>query len=62
MALILSWQREEANRLTPQELCPCPHEESRDSHKMRNKGDRILISSSCIFSKTVIGWHRQPSN
>ena len=26
---------------------------------MRNKGDRILISSSCTVSKTVIDWHQQ---
>ena len=29
---------------------------------MRNKGVRILISSFCIVSKTIICWCQQPSN
>ena len=49
VALILSW-------LTPRGLCPRPREESRGSYKMRDKGDRISISPSCIVSKT--GWHQ----
>ena len=37
-------------------------EESRGLYKVRNKGVSILISSSCIVSKTVIGWHQELSN
>ena len=52
---------------TPHRPLHPPHEESRSLYKMRtcsqesvmrNKGDRILIFSSCIVSKTVINWHR----
>ena len=61
MALILNRWRGEHNRL-PQELCPRLHEESRGLHKiracsqesmMRNKGIRILISSSRVVLETV---------
>ena len=47
--------------------CVPLHEESRGLHKaraqsqeseMRNKGDRILISSSCVVSKTVTDWRQ----
>ena len=46
-----------------------PHEESRGLYKMRahrqevvmrNKGVRILISSFCTISKTVIDWCQKP--
>ena len=50
-ALILSQQRGAHSRLVPQELGPL-HEESRGLYKMRDKGDRILISSSCIVLST----------
>ena len=49
--------------------CAPLHEEFRGSCKMRahsqesvmrNKGDRILISSSCIVSRTVINWCQYP--
>ena len=65
MALILSWYRGEHSRLILQELCPPPHEKSGGFYKirahsqesvMRNKGLRILISSSCIILETVMGW------
>ena len=51
--------------------CAPLHEESRGLYKaraqsqeseMRNKGDRILIPSSCVVSKTVIDWHQQPGH
>ena len=63
VALILSQQRAEHSRFMPQKLCPLL-EKSRGLYKMRacsqesvmrNKGVRILISSSCVVSKTVIG-------
>ena len=64
VAFILSQQRGEASRLLPQELCPL-HEESRGFYRaracsqvMRNKGDRILIASSCRVSKTIINGHQ----
>ena len=47
--------------------CAPLHEESRGLYKARaqsqesemwNKGDRTLISSSCVVSKTVIDWHQ----
>ena len=65
MALILSWRRGEHTRFETQELFPPPHEEFRGLYKMRahsqesvmrNKGDGILISSSCMVSRTVINW------
>ena len=67
MALILRQQRvSKHGRLMPQELCPLnAHDESRALYKakahsqgsvMRNKGDRVLISPSCIVSKTAIVW------
>ena len=49
----------------PPTPAPPSHEESRGLYKararsqesvMRNRGDRILISSSCIVSKTVVAW------
>ena len=43
VALILSRQRAERSSLMPQELCP---------RSMRDKGIRILISSSCIVLST----------
>ena len=52
MALILSRQRVEHSSLMPQELRPRLHEVSRGLHKMRDRGDRILISSSCIVLST----------
>ena len=51
----------------PQELGPPLHEESRDLRTMRahsqelavsNQGVRILVSFSCIVSKTVTDWHQ----
>ena len=66
VAFILSWRGGEHSRLMPEELCPLFREESGGLCKaracsqesvVRNKGDRILISSSCIVSKTVIDWH-----
>ena len=62
VTLILSQQRGEHSRLKPQERC---HEPSRGLYKakacsqesvMRSQVDRILISSSCIVSNTVINW------
>jgi len=52
VALILSRQRAEHSSLMPQELRPRLHEVSRGLHKMRDRGDRILISSSCIVLST----------
>ena len=66
VALILSQQRGEHSRFMPQKLCPLL-EKSRGLYKMRaysqesvmrNKGVRILISFSCIVSKTVVGWRQ----
>ena len=64
MALILSGR--EGNTVgSCLKNCTKPHEESRGLYKMRacsqesvmrNKGDSILMSSSCIVSKTVIDW------
>ena len=68
LVFILSQWRGEHNRLMPQNLCPSPpHEKSRGLYKartcsqelvMKNKGDRILVSSSWIVSKPVINWHQ----
>ena len=68
MALILSWQRREHSRVhASRTVPPYPHKESRGLYKararsqdsvMRNKGDKILISSPCILSKTVTVWHQ----
>ena len=69
MDLVLSQQRGKHRRLETQELCPhhsCPSEDSRGLHKaricsqgsvMRNKGDRLSMSSFCTVSKIVINWH-----
>ena len=63
VAFILSRQRGERVRLMPQDSSL--HKQSRGLYKaraysqepaMRGKGDKILISSSCIVSKTVINW------
>ena len=62
VALILSWWRGARSKLMPQELGPHLHKESRDLCTMRahsqelamsNQGVRILISFSCIVSKTA---------
>ena len=57
VALILTRWRVH-RRLMPQELCPSSTSslgaQSQES-VMRNKGNRILISSSWFVSKTVIG-------
>ena len=67
MALILNQWRGENNRLCLKNCAHRLYEESRGLHKIRacsqesmtrNKGVRILISSSRIVSKTVIGWRR----
>ena len=67
VALVLIQQRGERSRLL---LVRLPsNKKSRGLYKikacsqelmMRNKGVRVLSSSSCIVSKTVIGWHSNP--
>ena len=66
VAFILSWQRVEHRRFTPQELCAQLHKKSWGSYKqglavrcwMKKKGDEILISSPCAVSKIVINIHQ----
>ena len=58
LASILSWQRREPSRFMPQDLCLPPlrslgahrRKGSQSGGSMINKGDRTLISSSCIYS------------
>ena len=66
MAFILRQQRGTRKAHAPRTV-PTLHEESRGLYKargrsqesmMRNKGDRILISSSCVVSKTIRDWHQ----
>ena len=66
MALILSKQGNTVGSL-PKNCASRPHEKSRGLYKMRahsqepvmrNKGVRVLISSFCTVSKTVLGWHQ----
>ena len=52
MAFVLNQWRGEHSRLKLQELCPAsmrsPGAYMRQGSVMKNKGDRILISSSCV--------------